>query len=199
MKEIYYHEDDYCQIEVLPVSNWQHCAEQMGEIQTFSEAHKAPNGMGWTQMYMRPDNPVGLSHSGIAITALRSALARVAEEYGPVYTGYSTYRELSKNTVAFCAADGAILYADHNDAGVVEHIWLTLDPTTEDQKSRALSLFMSLAEQGEFLLSDWGWCALVMLKDSGALSQYLSKRIEVFSNVRASFKKRRTWWQFWKK
>jgi hypothetical protein len=199
MKEIYYHEDDYCQIEILPISNWNHCSQQMGEIQTFSDAHKAPSGLGWTHMYMRPDSPAGLGVSGLTITALRAALAPTVEEYGPVYTGYSTYRELSKNTAAFCAAQGAVLYADHNDSGIVEHMWLILDPTTEEQKNRALEMFGCVATQGEFLLSDWGWCALIMLSDNQALSQYLSKRIEVFSNLQASFKKSRKWWEFWKK
>lgn len=189
MKEIYYHEDDYCQIEILPISNWQHCTQQMGEIQAFSNAHKTPNGLGWTGVYIRPDSAVELRDSGLTITALRKALAPAVEEYGPVYTGYSSYRELSKNTAAFCAATGAVLYADYNDFGIIEHMWLTLDPTTEEQKNRALKMFAAVASQGEFLLSDWGWCALMMLSDSQALSQYLSKRIEVLSRVQASFKK----------
>lgn len=28
----YFHEDDYCQQEILPIENWHDCAEQIGEI-----------------------------------------------------------------------------------------------------------------------------------------------------------------------
>src|SRR5689334_6677593 len=127
MKEIYFHEDDYCQIEILPISNWRHCAEQMGEIETFSEAHKAPGGVGWTEMYMRPDNPVSLSQAKLSLDSFKRALSSKTEEFGPVYTGYSSYRERSNNTVAFSPSPDVVLFADHNDESIIEHIWLSLD------------------------------------------------------------------------
>ena len=40
MREAYYHEDDFCMIELLPLDNLQHCLTQMGEQQAFADAHK---------------------------------------------------------------------------------------------------------------------------------------------------------------
>ena len=83
MTEIYFHEDDYCQIEVLPVSNWEHCATQIGEIESFSEAHPAPGGTGWTDMYVREENPFSLRDLGISRTTLASALREALPDATP--------------------------------------------------------------------------------------------------------------------
>ena len=54
MREAYYHEDDYCMIELLPLDNLQHCLTQMGEQQAFADAHRS--GAGWTDMFV-PEAP----------------------------------------------------------------------------------------------------------------------------------------------
>jgi hypothetical protein len=49
----YFHEDDHCQIQVLPAENWQHCASQLGQIAEFSE--KTPDaGWHWLDRHPRP-------------------------------------------------------------------------------------------------------------------------------------------------
>lgn len=29
-RRVYFHEDDFCQIELVPAENWEHCATEMG-------------------------------------------------------------------------------------------------------------------------------------------------------------------------
>ncbi len=38
MRTVYFHEDDYCQQEILPLSNKAVCLKEMDEINGFSEA-----------------------------------------------------------------------------------------------------------------------------------------------------------------
>ncbi len=59
MRESYFHEDDYCQIEILPIDNLKFCLKQAGKISEFSEKHQ--NGIGWDAMYVREENPRKLS------------------------------------------------------------------------------------------------------------------------------------------
>jgi hypothetical protein len=42
--EVYFHEDDYCQQEVLPLTALDFCSKQIKEIDEFAVAHLAPGG-----------------------------------------------------------------------------------------------------------------------------------------------------------
>jgi len=55
--EVYFHEDDYCQIELLPSTSWKFCFNQIKEIDEFSEKHKVKNGIGWDKIYIRKESP----------------------------------------------------------------------------------------------------------------------------------------------
>lgn len=46
MRTIYFHEDDRSQIELLPLTCWQHCKNQMQKIDGFAEQRRAE--VGWT-------------------------------------------------------------------------------------------------------------------------------------------------------
>lgn len=39
MKELYFHEDDYCQVELLPMSALESSVGEMKKIAAFSDAH----------------------------------------------------------------------------------------------------------------------------------------------------------------
>src|SRR5262249_55770988 len=45
----FFHEDDYCQVEVLPAAAAGPCRSEMGRIDEFAEAHL--DGMGFTDIY----------------------------------------------------------------------------------------------------------------------------------------------------
>ncbi len=50
MREAYFHEDDYCQTELLPIANHKHCRDQLREIESFS-AHTRQSSDGRTCMF----------------------------------------------------------------------------------------------------------------------------------------------------
>ena len=104
MREAYYHEDDFCQVELLPIDNLQHCLAQMGEQQAFAAAHQS--GAGWTDMYMRQEPPSRLVTLGITGEQLRLAVQAELPPYDAVFTGYSSYRVECRNVLAF----GAVHY-----------------------------------------------------------------------------------------
>ena len=62
--------------------------------------------------------------------------------------------------------------------------------------------FHALAGLGDLLLVDWGWGVLTPLNETDALKRYMLKRIEAFTELRATFATQRAkpkWWLFWKK
>jgi hypothetical protein len=70
--EVYFHEDDYCQQEILPLAALDFCRNQITEIDAFATNHQAPGGIGWTEMYMREDSPEKLSDLGITFESFRA-------------------------------------------------------------------------------------------------------------------------------
>jgi hypothetical protein len=52
----WFHEDDFCQMELLPAESEAFTRRQMGEVEKFAATHRAEGG-GWTGMYLREDSP----------------------------------------------------------------------------------------------------------------------------------------------
>lgn len=83
----YFHEDDYCQVEILPLENWAYCAKELGLIADFSGKHLAPDGGGWTKMYMRGDSQVPTVSKQISFEAAVRAVICHIPKYDSVTTG----------------------------------------------------------------------------------------------------------------
>jgi hypothetical protein len=95
--------DDYvvAGLEILPATCSSWCREQMTAIAAFARAHEAPNGMGWTDVYVRPPAPRTVADLAIplaaAVAALGLALPRIAE----VVTGSTDKPQVIDRAVAF--------------------------------------------------------------------------------------------------
>ena len=169
MRETYFHEDDYCQVEVLPATNYEFCRNQLGEIESFSTEHDT--GFGWTDMFIRSDAPAELKSTGVLRADLESELATYLPQFDRVFTGYSTYREECKNTIAFGDNDNFVMYADI-DNGVASKLWLTMSGLSDTDIANAKRLFKYLS-RSQLMLVDWSMSAIVAFADSNAVGQYL--------------------------
>lgn len=164
MKEIFFHEDDYRQIELLPLENLGFCLEQAGVIDAFSKEHWT--GAGWDAMHLREENPQPLSALCIGLDDIRLALATITFEYDAVSTGYSSWRQPCPDIHAFGAADGRTLFVQIAD-GIAVAIWCS-----------DLSLAWQMLPQAERLLVvDWGWSFVSPLQDTPKLLAYLRQRL----------------------
>lgn len=166
MREAYYHEDDYCQIELLPLDNLQHCLQQLGEQQAFADAHAS--GAGWTDMYVRGAPPLSLSPlSALGITAaqLRQALAAALPPYDAVFTGYSSYRLECKNVLAFGGERTETLFAGINDDGVVADLWC----------SDGMAALQLLPQRAQLLFVDWNAGFVCPLAEQALFQRYLQE------------------------
>jgi len=168
-----FHEDDYCQIELLPAQNWAHCAHKLGRTREISEDPKTSEDPGWTELCLRSHAPLPIAALGIDFEGVTHALALHLPQFDTVETGYGSYSEKCPDTCAFGYAGGCIVYASHNDSGHVSAIWLALGPATAQEEAGFLAALHTADALGPLLLVDWGWNALLRLRETGELLAYL--------------------------
>lgn len=171
-RSIYFHEDDYCQIELLPLAARQHCVTQMGIIDDFSARH-SDGGPGYTDIYVRPGAPQPFAGLGISIAALSAAIQPHLPVYDSVFTGYSSYREHCKSTSAW-GDESFTLFADH-EAEIVRHVWLDFDNAFEP--ARVAAALRSVPGSDGLLIADWSWSRIALLSDAAALYGYFLQRL----------------------
>ena len=179
-KVAYFHEADYCQTEVLPSENLAYCKRQMEDIDEFSEAHR--DGDGFTDIFIREDNPISLADRKIAVARLEQVLGPILEKCDRVFTGYSSYREECKNAGAFVYNENVSVFYDVDD-GVVKNLWLMLVPYTREELEKGIEALNALASLGDLILADWGWSFVESLQNKAQIADYMNERLKVFSEI----------------
>lgn len=164
---IYFHEDDYCQIELVCEENLEWCLDQTRRISDFANVHAGDD------MYVRPAHTVELKSRGISVDTLASAVAPPLQRYDAVTTGYASIEDVIPNTSAF-GSPCVDLFASHPD-GVISAIWFALQPTDDASVTMSVAMFSALS-QWRLLLVDWAWGSVVPLSDASALEAYLRER-----------------------
>jgi hypothetical protein len=167
---IFYHEDDFRQVEIVPNDNLSTLITESENVDTFAKEHF--DGNGYTDIYVRNDaDKTKLNQRRIAPNDLENVLRSLGFDRIPnVLTGYGqNYRELHKDCVAF-GKDYCAVYYDFKD-NVVEHIWFTNHWSMD--KGRLAESLHGLGQQWNLLLQDWNLTLTVNLKDKNAIDQYL--------------------------
>jgi len=167
MRTAYFHEDDYCQIELVCEENLAWCLDQTRRISDFATVHAGDD------MYVRPSHSVELAARGITIEALANAVAPPLQRYDAVTTGYASIEDVIPNTSAF-GDSGITLFASHPDP-VIPAIWFQVHPSDEASIASAMTVFAKLA-QWRLLLVDWNWGRVIPLSDAGAVEAYLREQ-----------------------
>ena len=172
MKELYFHEDFYCQVELLPMSALESSVGEMKEIEAFSEEHW--DGTAWTALYVRSDNSQHLKSLAIPIESVAAKLDSILEPVAEIYTGYSTYRERCNNTRAWVLPCGTGLLADFDQTGIIAHLWIVKEPPVAENVEQFLQALRALGEYGDFFIADWNKEIAVPCRDQDKLLRYLS-------------------------
>lgn len=171
MRESYFHEDDYCQIEILPIDNLKFCLEQAAKISEFSEKHQ--NGMGWDAMYAREESPKKLLDLGITLQQLRDGLSEILPEYNEVYTGFGSSQIQCTNTHAFGQDNGETLFSEVNDSKKITSLWV----------SDSMPELLCLPKYDRLLLADWGWEFICPLSNKKQLESYFVAKKKALDEV----------------
>lgn len=171
-ESICYHEDDYCQIELLPLEAWPFCERQLHQIHEFAEAHR--EGTYYTDIYLRDESPRPLRDVALTLADLDAVVGLPC--FATVKTNYG--QDVAERTTAWGPDIECAILADTDDQGVVEHIWLILEPEQPAHAGVMEEAIGRIATRGRLLLVDWSWDLLVNPLNAGELRGYLEYRLK---------------------
>ena len=169
-ERFYIHEDDWGRVSLEPEENRVDRTRVASEVHAFGEAHRAPNGIGWTDMMIVPPPPIDIAVRRITLAALRAALGPAAFACTEVTTGYSTHVEHVTNGFAFrCSTEPYwdVVYGCAKD-GLVTQINLT------HGTAAIADLLHRLGTAHRLILCDLSSDGILDLADRGAIDRYLA-------------------------
>lgn len=168
---ILYHEDDFCQVEILPKENLPALKRESSKINDFSEEHF--DGAFHAHTYFPWDqNKTELRDRGIRASDIELSLEKLGfERIENVLTGQgNAFKELHMNCVAFGQGDSAIYY--DFEGNIVQHIWLTNHWVMDYEKLG--SCLQEIGMKWNLLLQDWNLAISIDLTHRQAIDDYLS-------------------------
>jgi hypothetical protein len=162
---IFYHEDDFCQIEIVPKENLAELLKQADNINDFTAEN------GYSDIYVREENKVSLKTKQIDKSELENLLAKLGtEKHTEIITGYgSDYRVKSENTIGF-GKDYSAVYFDF-DNELINNIWITnLSGLNNENVVNVLS---EIGEKWNLVMMDWNSSELIDLSNKEMIEKYI--------------------------
>jgi hypothetical protein len=105
---VYLHEDDWGMIALFPVENRKESEATVAEAQAHGDAHRAPDGAGWTAIYVAEAPKIPITTREIRLDALAAALGPAWRRYAAVESGYSSLQEEMPGGFAFTDGQDAV-------------------------------------------------------------------------------------------
>ncbi len=177
-REIYFHEDDYCQQELLPRGAAAHAEGEVNKIGEFADAHRAPSGLGWTDIYIRKEAPVKLRALGIEMEVLAQTVSRFLQPFDLVLTGYSSYRKRCNDTRAWGRSEGCALFAKWDQDGIVSHIWAEFFDQDEASILAATQAVAALGRLYPLVYVDWAYGYTCDAADEDSFAAMLRNKLK---------------------
>lgn len=163
IREIFVEQDEYGEIEVLPAAMADWCRDELAKIAAFSDAHQAPGGVGWTDIYMRPPAPMPLADLRISLVPTLAALGQRLARFDRVTSGSFYAPEPIAGAHAFGVSPlTAVIVNAGTDADFVESILLVM---REDGPAAAdlMAALKALPSPEPLIVVDWSRGGLVRL------------------------------------
>ncbi|KSA11582.1 hypothetical protein [Maribacter dokdonensis] len=162
---IFYHEDDFCQIEIVPKENLSDLLKQADNINDFTAEN------GYSDIYVREENKVSLKTKQIDKSELENLLAKLGtEKHTEITTGYgSDYRVKSENTIGY-GKDYSAVYFDF-DNELVNNIWITNLSGLNNEN--VIKVFSEIGEKWNLVMMDWNRSELINLSNKKMIEKYI--------------------------
>ena len=173
MRTVYFHEDDYCQWEILPLAGKEYCLREMDAIDDFAEEHG--EGQFFSDIYLRGESPRTLRELKLRPGQLAAALDFLPA-FDRVEMGYSSYQEECIGTCARGLSNELAVFWDVDEEGFVKALWLVIWIKAESADT-ARRIYTALGRLAPLLLADWNWSACVDLTDPAAIEKYIRERL----------------------
>ena len=170
-KELFYHEDDYLQVEIISKSNLFERSKELTNINyDFTE-------YGFSSISLRGEKKRPTSYLNINATELDECLKEYSlVKFNKVYTGYSSNSIPKKNTTAYGFEDYAILFDFEKE--VVQNIWVVFSPKLKmpfHSYSNLSKALFSIGNKYEMILVDWNEEKIINLYSIIEIENYLNE------------------------
>jgi hypothetical protein len=176
-REIYFHEDDHCQQELLPREALPFAEAQVIQIAEFANAHLAPGGAGWTDVYVRQKPSVSFRALGMKKEDFDVAISPHLPPFDLVYTGYSSYRERCRKAAAWGTAQHNAIFADWDDEGIITNVWTQFFDSDEKSLLAASKAVAALGSLHALIYVDWAWRYTCEIINEEAFSSPLRNKL----------------------
>lgn len=175
-RDIYFHEDDYCQQEFLPAEATETAKNELENIADFSKKHQTEHG--WTDMYIRNAPGVRFDAIGMSRDQLDRLLLDFFPKFDSVYTGYSTHRELCPRTGAWGVSESCCYYANWNEDEIIENVWTSFFEHDGEAVQSMAESAAALATFAPMVYVDWAWDFCVDPSDKEAFMLQLQRKYD---------------------
>lgn len=162
-RELFVHEDDWGQVEVLPAACAEWCRTELARIADFASAHAAPDGAGWTDIYRRGAPPQTLLELSLPLAAPAQSLAALMPAFDAVVSGTFSAPDTVPRVRAFGpAADTAIVLVPDGEGSMLAMASLVLNGSGE-ARSALMRAVATLPAPSPLIVVDWQQGTIVRL------------------------------------
>ena len=171
-KKFWFHEDDFQQVQCLPMSCWDFCTYQLYEITRHEAAHAPTGQVGLSKMYNIPAAPVAFADLSISISDLAAAMPwRLRKTSHILSGGWSDDGTRQQNMAAYMAGSCAIVFS-WNESNIINSLWFRDGYISRRHRGPLLEAFFRISVLRPMLLADWRG-SLIDLSDRNAIRHYL--------------------------
>lgn len=170
-KDLFYHEDDYLQVEIISKSNIFEQRKTLSDINyDFSE-------YGFSNIGFRTAKKKPTSSLNINVNEFKEYLKKYSLiQFNKIYSGYSSNSTPKENIISYGFEDYAILFDFKNK--IVQNIWIVFSPKLKmpfpsySNLSKALYL---IGDIYDMILVDWNEEKIINLNSKKDIENYLNE------------------------
>ena len=153
-RALFVEEDAWGEVEVLPASTADWCRAEFDKIAAFSDKHRAADGAGWTDIYIRQPPPSALVDLRIPLVPTLDALAQHLPPFDTVTSGSFYEPEPVAKARAFGPSPKtAVILMGDKDENIVQSILIVADE--DDGAARLMTAMKALPSSDRLIVVDW--------------------------------------------
>ena len=172
MDSIFYHEDFYRQIELIPQENY---FKALKNISANSIDYESEHG--FISIVERGEQKIRTEDLNIQFDSVNQELEKFTiKKYDIVKTGYGNTITVKKNTVAL-GFERIALFFELTQSDMVRNIWLcqSLDLPRVSISNNLLNAMVTLGREYNLILVDWNEEVAIRLSSIKAVKSYLEE------------------------
>lgn len=170
MREIYFHEDDFCMCELQPVSQYETIFKQMGLEPKLRKSNVI------NKPTVTPSPVLSLENLTLSYTQVYTLLHTYFTPFDKISNPVFLQTDLEPGNLTACAFgntnENVVFFSFDRHTKIVKHIWFSFYPASKEALKDTKELLLLLRQLGDFLLVDWYAEKIVNLKEENNIDSY---------------------------